>query len=100
MESQNPEEEFHRIVDGPQGYLLWGILFVILTIFGTIGNIITIIVLRRDPIISVLNILLIALAVSDSLAPQANALIAVCHYFVSPAYSNSVTFLKFYDFIK
>jgi len=93
-------EEFERIVDGTQGYILWGVVFVIITIFGTIGNMLTIIVLYRDPITSTLNILLIALAVSDLLAPQANAFIALTHYHLSELFSDSVFFLKLSDVLK
>ena len=88
------------IVNGTQGYILWGIVFVIITVFGTVGNIITIIVLRRDPIMTVLNTLLIALAISDTLAPQANALIAFSHYHLLEIYSGSVLFTKFSDFLR
>lgn len=88
------------IVNGRQGYILWGIVFVIITLFGTIGNILTIIVLRRDPIMTVLNTLLIALAISDILAPQANALIAFSHYHLLETYSGSVLFSQFSDFLR
>lgn len=85
--------EYESIVNGPQGYLLWGIVFVFIAFLGCIGNIITIIVLKRDPIMTSLNILLIALAISDILAPQANALLAVSFYHLSIRYGDSVEFL-------
>ena len=47
-----------------------------------------------------LTILLIALAISDILAPQANALIGFSHYHLSAKYSNSVNFLKYYDILR
>jgi hypothetical protein len=49
---------------------------------------------------STLTILLIALAISDILAPQANALVGFSHYHLSYKYSNSVEFLKFYDILR
>lgn len=85
--------EYEAIVNGPQGYLLWGIVFVLIAFLGCIGNIVTIIVLKRDPIMTTLNILLIALAISDILAPQANALLAVSFYHLSNTYGDSVEFL-------
>ena len=49
---------------------------------------------------SALTILLIALAISDMLAPQANALIAFSHYHLSNKFSDSVSYLKFDDFLR
>ena len=60
----------------------------------------TIIVLRRDPVMSTLTYLLIALAVSDILAPQANALLGFSFYHLSSKYGNSVTFLKFENILR
>jgi hypothetical protein len=94
------DSEYERIINGKPGYILWGVLFVLLTIFGNIGNIVTIIVLKRDPIISTLTILLIGLAISDILAPQANALLAFTHYHLSHRYANSVAFLKFNNYVR
>jgi hypothetical protein len=67
---------------------------------GCVGNILVIIVLRKDPIISTLTHLLIALAVSDILAPQANALLGFSYYHLSSKYGNSVTFLKFENILR
>ncbi len=97
-------------------------MFPIITIFGSLGNIITILgnfnikvnlfffvfnfvihlilVLKREPMMTTLTILLIALAISDILAPQANALIGFSHYHLSHRYSNSVNFLKYYDILR
>ena len=94
------DTEYERIINGDPGYVIWGTVFVILTIIGNIGNIITIIILKRDPIISTLTILLIGLAISDILAPQANAILAFTHYHLSHRYSNSVLFLKFNNFVR
>ena len=55
--------EYEMIITGSQGYFIWGILFVVITILGFIGNIITIIVLKREPVMSTLTVLLIALSV-------------------------------------
>lgn len=49
---------------------------------------------------STLTILLIALAISDILAPQANALLAFSFYHLSNSYGNSVNFLKFNDILR
>ena len=57
-------------------------------------------VLRKDPIMSTLTYLLIALAVSDILAPQANALLGFSFYHLSNKYGNSVSFLKFENFLR
>jgi hypothetical protein len=92
--------EYEQIINGVQGYILWGVVFVLVAFFGCICNIITIIVLRRDPIMSTLTTLLIALAISDMLAPQANALLAFCHYHLSHKYGNSVNYLKMTDFLR
>ena len=92
--------EYEKIVNGKQGYILWGIVFVLVAFIGSIGNIITIIVLRRDPIMSTLTILLIALAISDMLAPQANALLAFSHYHLSSNYKSSEHFLVLNDFLR
>jgi hypothetical protein len=94
------DTEYERIINGDPGYVIWGTVFVILTVIGNIGNIITIIILKRDPIISTLTILLIGLAISDILAPQANAILAFTHYHLSHRYSNSVLFLKFNNFVR
>ena len=94
------DSEFERIVNGKPGFILWGIIFVLLTLFGNIGNIVTIIVLKREPIMSTLTILLIGLAISDILAPQANALLAFSHYHLASPYSNSIIFLKFNNLIR
>ena len=94
------DSEYEQIVNGKPGYILWGIVFVLLTIIGNIGNVITIIILKRDPIISTLTILLIGLAVSDILAPQANAILAFTHFHLAHRYANSITFLKFNNFIR
>ncbi len=79
---------------------MWGIVFVLITFVGTIGNIITILVLKNDPFISPLTILLIALAISDILAPQANAFISFSHYHLTKKYSDSVFYLKYSDFLR
>jgi len=79
---------------------LWGIVFVLIAYLGCIGNILVIIVLRKDPIMSTLTHLLIALAVSDILAPQANALLGFSFYHLSSKYGNSVTFLKFENILR
>jgi hypothetical protein len=34
--------EYEQIINGKQGFILWGIVFPIITIFGSLGNIITI----------------------------------------------------------
>lgn len=47
-----------------------------------------------------LNILLIALAISDILAPTANVLLAVSFYHLSNTYGNSVNFLIFNDILR
>lgn len=86
-------QEYESIVNGTQGYILWGIVFVLIAFLGCIGNIVTIIVLKRDPIMTTLNILLIALAISDILAPQANALLAASFYHLQPKYGHSAEFL-------
>jgi hypothetical protein len=49
---------------------------------------------------STLTYLLIALAVSDILAPQANALLGFSFYHLSSKYGNSVTFLKFENILR
>lgn len=87
------QSEYDSIISGTQGYILWGIVFVFIAFLGCIGNIVTIIVLKRDPIMTTLNILLIALAISDILAPQANALLAVSFYHLSNSYGDSVYYL-------
>lgn len=88
--------QYESIVNGRQGYALWGIVFVLIAFLGCIGNIVTIIVLKRDTMMNTLNILLIALAISDILAPQANALLAVSFYHLEPRYGDSVEFLGIY----
>lgn len=95
-----PTYEYERIINGKQGYILWGIVFVIIAFLGLIGNIITIIILKKEPIITKLNILLIALAISDILAPMANALLAISFYHLSKQYENSVNFLIFNDILR
>ncbi len=92
--------EFDHIINGKQGYLLWGIAFVLIAYLGCIGNILVIIVLRKDPIMSTLTYLLIALAISDILAPQANALLGFSYYHLSSKYGNSVAFLKFENILR
>lgn len=47
-----------------------------------------------------MNILLIALAISDILAPMANALLAISFYHLSNPYENSVNFLIFNDILR
>lgn len=86
-------QQYESIVNGTQGYVLWGIVFVFIAFLGCIGNIVTIIVLKRDPQMTTLNILLIALAISDILAPQANALLAVSFYHLQTSYGDSVEYL-------
>ena len=49
---------------------------------------------------STLTYLLIALSVSDILAPQANALIGFSYYHLSQKYGNSVVFLKFENILR
>jgi hypothetical protein len=92
--------EYESIIYGTHGYVLWGIVFVAIAFFGCIGNVLTIIVLRSDPVISTLNVLLIALAVSDILAPQANALLAIAFYHLEATYGNSVNYLIFSDILR
>lgn len=92
--------EYETIINGKQGYVLWGIVFVLIAFLGCIGNIVTIIVLKRDPIMTTLNILLIALAISDILAPLANALIALTFYHMSNRYGDSVEFLVVSDILR
>lgn len=92
--------EYEAIINGTQGYILWGIVFVLIACLGCIGNIVTIIVLKRDPIMTTLNILLIALAISDTLAPQANVLLALSFYHLSNVYGDSVNFLIFNDILR
>lgn len=91
---------YESIINGQQGYILWGIVFVIIVILGCIGNILTIIVLKREAIVSTLNILLIALAISDILAPVVNALLAVSFYHLGPNYSNSPSYMIFNDILR
>lgn len=95
-----PAFEYEQIINGAQGFILWGIVFVIIAFLGLIGNIITIIVLKKEPILTNLNILLIALAISDILAPMANALLAISFYHMSKPYENSVNFLIFNDILR
>ena len=92
--------EYESIIYGKHGYILWGIVFVIIAFLGCIGNVLTIIVLKRESIISTLNILLIALAISDILAPQANALLAISFYHLESKYGNSINFLVFSDILR
>ncbi|RNA14368.1 FMRFamide receptor [Brachionus plicatilis] len=96
----HPAIEYEEIINGLQGYILWGIIFVIIAFLGLIGNIITIIVLKKEPILTNLNILLIALAISDILAPMANVLLAISFYHLSKPYENSVNFLIFNDILR
>ncbi len=98
--SSEHDSEYERIVNGEPGFILWGIVFVLLTIFGNIGNIIIIVVLKRESVMSTLTILLIGLAISDIAAPQANALLAFSHYHLASAYSNSIMFLQFNNIIR
>jgi hypothetical protein len=93
-------QEYESIINGIQGYILWGIVFVFIAFLGCIGNIVTIIVLKRDPIMTTLNILLIALAISDILAPLANALLAFSFYHLSNRYGDSVNYLIFDDILR
>jgi hypothetical protein len=65
-----------------------------------IGNLITIIVLKRDPAMSALTILLIGLAVSDIMAPLANFLLAFSYYHLEDKYSNSVFFLQLTNYVR
>lgn len=95
-----PTYEYEKIINGVQGYILWGIVFVIIAFLGLIGNIITIIVLKKESITTNLNILLIALAISDILAPIANVLLAISFYHLSTPYGNSVDFLIFNDILR
>jgi hypothetical protein len=92
--------EYEQIINGKQGFIIWGIIFVVVTFLGSIGNILTIIVLRHDQVMSTLTILLIALAISDMLAPLANALLALSHYHLSERYQNSILFLQFHDILR
>nr|QVK45707.1 G protein-coupled receptor [Proales similis] len=92
--------EFEVIIYGPQGFVLWGVVFVLIAALGCIGNVLTIVVLKRDPMMSTLTILLIALALSDMMAPLANALVAVSFYHLSGKYENSVEYLKFNDILR
>ena len=96
----NITSEYESIINGTQGYILWGVVFVLVAYLGCIGNLLTIIVLRRDPVASTLTYLLIALAVSDILAPQANALLGFSFYHLSSKYGNSVAFLKFENILR
>lgn len=50
--------------------------------------------------LNTLTILLIALAISDILAPQANAFIGFSHYHLSKKFSNSINYLKYYDILR
>lgn len=90
---------YDLIIKSSPGYRLWGITFIIITLFGIIGNILTILVLRREATASTLTILLTGLAISDLIAPQANCLIAIIYYHLYPLYQNSVYFFKVYSFI-
>jgi hypothetical protein len=92
--------EYESIIYGTHGYVLWGIVFVAIAFFGCIGNVLTIIVLKSEPVISTLNVLLIALAISDILAPQANALLAIAFYHLEATYGNSVNYLVFSDILR
>ncbi|CAF1040047.1 unnamed protein product, partial [Brachionus calyciflorus] len=95
-----PTYEYEKIINGKQGYILWGIVFVIIAFLGLIGNIFTIMVLKREAVVSTLNTLLIALAISDILAPMANVLLAISFYHLSIPYENSVNFLIFNDILR
>ena len=94
------ELEFEKIVNGLHGYVLWGIIFILLTIFGIIGNVLTILVLRRDPNRSPLTILLMALAFSDMLAPLPNALISFSHYHLTEQFGESLVFLRYSNILR
>jgi hypothetical protein len=60
--TNEPNQEFEKIINGLQGYVIWGILFEAIAVLGFIGNFSIILVLKYEPISS-LTILLIALAV-------------------------------------
>jgi hypothetical protein len=94
------QSEYESIIYGQHGYIIWGVVFVLIAFLGCIGNILTILVLKRDSIVSTLNILLIALAISDILAPQANTLLAILFYHLENNYSDSVYYLIFSDILR
>ena len=91
---------YETIINGVQGYYLWGVVFVLIAYLGCIGNTIIILALRKDPVKTTLSYLLISLSVSDILAPQANALLGFSFYHLSPTYGDSIEFLQFENILR
>ncbi len=97
--NEHSVSQYEVIINGKQGYILWGIVFVLVAYLGCVGNVVVIVVMKKYSN-TTLTILLIALAVSDILAPQANALLGFSFYHLSSKYGNSVAFLKFENILR
>ncbi|UJR23721.1 hypothetical protein I4U23_026701 [Adineta vaga] len=91
------EQLISDILDGPSGRIIWGILQIILTVFGDLGNILTLIVLNRRLMRKGgVNNLLQGLAISDIVAPTLACVPHLIYYYGSEENDDLINSINLY----